>query len=215
MPVLHLIYKDLLLQKRETMVVAILLGIAGASMLKVNPGGTVATMFLIVYLFAVYANAFDFKYNFEATLNSLPVRRSTVVAAKYASVFVMLAVAVVSTFVPVWCLRLAGCLPNVPGLKLVLLALILSTLYYSIYCPLYFELGYMKSRWASFAAMAGVMAAAGVVGGNRSSNSLSDAVRGLSVGEGTPVLLGLAGASMLLLGLSLMVSVRIYRRKEF
>ncbi len=212
----NLVLKDLIVQKRErTIFVLILLGAFSAVGLQSNIGISIGQLIFAVYFFTVYANAFDYKYNAEITINSLPIKRSQVVLAKYLSIFLFFALGVVFTFVPGVLFKYFG-LFNVRrtiDLTIVLIALSGMNIYYSIFFPLYFKLGYMKSRWGNWLITALFMAIGTGVGTIK------------NVGEDVPVslvsgsidihiLLIMLLVSLGLLLISLIISQKIYANKE-
>jgi ABC-type transport system involved in multi-copper enzyme maturation permease subunit len=98
---IHLILKDQQVQKRaKTIFIVLFLRLCIAGILPHNPGLASVQLLLGVYLLIVYANAYDYKYNAEIMINSLPLARRQVVLAKYLSA-VIFALFMLSVSIPV------------------------------------------------------------------------------------------------------------------
>lgn len=214
--IIHLIRRELLLQKRQrSAFIAVLLGAASAVMLPNSPTFAVATVIMAVYFMTVYTNAFDFKYNAELGYRSLPVSRSTFVISRYVTVLVItgavLAVSAAVSFV----FKQTGWLDVSYTWTWPLLCLSIgsSMVYFALFFPLYFQLGYMKSRWANYIAMLTVYGLLGTLQGYLPTAD-KPAVVVMSELLKSPVLIvGLLGG-LVVFGLSISLSVKIYSRKE-
>lgn len=153
----NLIMKDIRIQKKDkTVFMFILLNIVNAFIFQNNCATTILLCFLSIYLLAVYANAYDFKYNSELMINSLPVNRKVVVAAKYLSVFLFLICAILITLIVGSLLHFIA--PNLVSktidINTIFLEFFIVCIYFSIFFPFYYKLGYLKSRWVNFIIMA-------------------------------------------------------------
>lgn len=85
--------------------------------------------------------------------------------------------------------------------------------YFALFFPLYFQLGYMKSRWANYIAMLTVYGLLGTLQGYLPTAD-KPAVVVMSELLKSPVLIvGLLGG-LVVFGLSISLSVKIYSRKE-
>lgn len=145
-----LILKDLLLQKKM-----VYFGLAYSIFLLIvfnnqvfSPAvyiiGSVATAYMIV----LGASAYDDKNKGDTILNSLPIKRQTIVRSKYVSVFVF-AVLCICT------IGLVGAIMKVVGLPMpqrymnitdVIASLVSLSLLATFYFPFYFRFGYISSR---------------------------------------------------------------------
>lgn len=113
------------------------------------------TICIAMYLFLSYTLAYDFKYNGEKLLNSLPIKRSDIVIAKYCFMILMFAGYVILLLI----MRLPFLLLTSHiftasfGMDTIFIAFLLSAVYISIIIPMYFKSGYMNMRWANFGAL--------------------------------------------------------------
>jgi len=221
---LSLIWKDIMVQKHEkTLWVALVIALLNTYVLQTRIAVTLMTLIMTVYLLVVYANAFDYKYNGDILVNSLPVGRSIVVTAKYVSVYLYYAAAVVATLVFGLVFRSLH-LPTIDkviGVNLAVLGLFLLSVYYSVFFPLYFKLGYMKSRWVNYLALLVMFVIAGgiysLVGSEMVEQTPSlDLLIGVLAGNaGLESNLVLVAAAGILIGISYAISQGIYANKEF
>ncbi|MBW9173622.1 ABC-2 transporter permease [Clostridium estertheticum] len=153
----NLIMKDIRIQKKDkTVFMFFLLNMVNTFIFQTNYATTILLCFLSIYLLAVYANAYDFKYNSELMINSLPVNRKVVVAAKYLSVFLFLICAIVITLIVGSLFHFVA--PNLVsktiGINTIFLEFFIVCIYFSIFFPFYYKLGYLRSRWVNFIIMA-------------------------------------------------------------
>jgi len=176
------------------------------------------------YLYIVYANALDYKYNSEKMLTAMPVGRNTIIGAKYLGVLLYLTafLAVISILSILSRLFMADTVQVSPFTwHHIVQFLFIATLYYGIFFPIYFKVGYQKSRWANYLAL---LAAAGL---------FTLATRGVSTITGTEIislqasLTSLTGQgeklwntalpifSAVIISASMYVSARFYHKREF
>ncbi len=219
----NLILKDILIQ-RKTFIYALFYGLFSVVIFPSSMTARGAYMFggmSVAYLLIIYANGYDEKNKSEIILNSLPVKRNSIVAAKYAAVilFFMLGVAITG---------IAGALVTIlniiPSMRFILLSDILGIfisvgLMYSIYYPLYFKFGSLKLKifnillYIVFLFVPNLIAAS--IEGN-TDNTI--AIKLLSILENNPpwvLQTFTAIAIIILLIISMGVSNKIYSNKEF
>ncbi len=207
----NLIIKDIIIQKKDkTIFIFMLLNILNIFIFQKNYGVSIFLCFLSIYLLAVYANAYDFKYNSELMINSMPVNRKIVVAAKYLSVFIFFICAVVITLIAGTLLHFAdpALISKVVSINTIFVELFIVSTYFSIFFPFYYKLGYLKSRWANFIIM-------GIIGGIIS--SVADITGGNMKFGGSGALVQssiLPGISIILIAVSFLISIKIYSNKE-
>ena len=222
---LSLVYKDFLLQRGAKSFVYMLV------MPVISVFASSNDMIYLVlpyiagsYLYIVYANALDDKYGTERTLIAMPVGRDKIVAAKYLSMLIYM-----TAYLAVVCLLsavLKAVLPSygdgpVLSAPVFVQFFTIAGLYYGIFFPLYFRLGYQKSRWVNYISM---IASAGIYTGltkglsavsGRYITSIQEGLEYLSgIGAQTWSILLLLGSCVFLAG-SLRLSVSFYRRREF
>ncbi|WP_066633734.1 ABC-2 transporter permease [Desulfolucanica intricata] len=98
------------------------------------------------------ACAYDDKNKADVLLNSLPVKRSSIVLARYISIFVYIVIGtaaylVTTTFISLIGFPVKNCPVSLEGLAGGLFSISLIT---GIYLPFYYKLGYIKSRSLNF-----------------------------------------------------------------
>lgn len=199
------------------MLIAVILGIAGQFSLRNNLGFTFAALFITVYMFVVYANAFDYKYEGDMVMNSLPVALAQVVAAQYLSVFIFFLFGVAVAALAAFLTRLLGIasLARILEPGFAALQLAFAFVYFSLYFPLYFKLGYMRSRWVNFLLLFAISGSAGAVmgrGGGGARLSAEQLKSALWILKDTAFpWVALLAATLLMLA-SLGISVQVYSR---
>ncbi|MGV8983288.1 ABC-2 transporter permease [Clostridium sp.] len=208
----NLIMKDLRIQRKDkTVFIFLFLNILNIFIFQNNYASTILLCFLSIYLLAVYANAYDFKYNSELMINSLPVNRTIVVAAKYLSVFVFLICAILITLIMGSLLHfIAPTLVNKTiSINTIFIEFFIICTYFSVFFPFYYKLGYLKSRWVNFIIMA-------VMGSLISfSNEIltNNTIFGVDFGSLQRIILTVI--PIIFIVVSFFSSVKIYLNKEF
>lgn len=215
----HLILKDLLIQKKTVAVsfVYILFFIFVFQ----QEGSYVSAIVAFTYMLAMTACAYDDKNNSDIMVNSLPIRRTQVVLAKYLSVYVYMAMGTIAYVLIIALIRNAGIsvttypitLENFVG------ALMAVTLMMGIYFPIFFKLGYIKSKFLPFvlfvAFFAGISALGKLVEESLHQPWAQGVYRFLtSQSDTTAPLMLLAGVLVLTL-ISYSLSLQFYRNREF
>lgn len=222
---LSLIYKDFLLQRGgKSIIYLALMPIVSAFALSTGILNVILPYIAGSYLYIVYANALDDKFKTDKIFVAMPVGRKKIVGSKYASMGLYMAgflliVGILSTLIRLLIPGYADMALLGWGVFVQFLAV--AGLYYGIYFPLYFRVGYQKSRWASYIAMiasgglfAVVLKVVSEISGSQVT-SLQAALEYLSripVGAWN-VLLPLI--SLCLLFISFRLSVDFYERREF
>ncbi len=220
---LNLVLKDILIQKKSFLIALIysvfLFAIFSNEVFReaVYIMGTVA----IAYIMVVTSNAYDDKYKSEIIVNSLPVKRKSVVLSKYlaAAVFVAVGLIVVGTVGAV--IIIAGIPLPVRYINLydTVFALSLVALLASLYYPLYFRFGYALSRMINMVLFLALFFGPSALVGYVRQNADYGTAQQLAVclqdfpswALGTSVL----AAVMLLTVVSALISLKIYETKDF
>ena len=154
---LILVYKDFLLQRGgKSIIYLAVMPIISAFAFSTNILNIILPYIAGSYLYIIYANALDDKYKTEKIFIAMPIGRKKIVGAKYVGMGLymfgfLIIIGILSFFI-----RLM-----IPGFEeMALLSwsifvqfLSVGCLYYSIFFPLYFRVGYQKSRWANYIAM--------------------------------------------------------------
>lgn len=147
----NLVLKDLLIQKKS-FIVCILYAVLFPIVFQHT--NTPSMIFIAVpscisYLLLMYACAYDDKNKSDMLLNSLPINRMDIIIAKYLSVFVFILIGLAASFIFNSILTLLGLihLPRFMNFEDILGCAISIILLSSLYLPLFFKLGYLKSRY--------------------------------------------------------------------
>lgn len=145
-----LLIKDILVQKKQFFLSLFLVVLY--TLLFSNMGGAILSVFALPYLLVITTVAYDDKDKAEVVLNSLPIDRSLIVMERYISVFLFAAIGIIEyTFVEVIAdflkIPIAMDPLTIKSIGGILLGI---TIYYGIYLPLLFKLGYMKTKWINF-----------------------------------------------------------------
>ena len=154
---LALVYKDIILQRdsKTTLVIIGIMCLVASVTLTTNATYGYFAVIMTAYLMVNYVHAYDFKYKTEALFRSLPVSTDMIVGSRYVSSLMYLAAPVIVVIVLRLALCAAGMFPLRSLIRIELLVQIfgIAVLYFSIYLPLYFRLGYMKCRWINMIGM--------------------------------------------------------------
>ncbi|PAC35263.1 ABC-2 transporter permease [Caldifermentibacillus hisashii] len=144
----HLIKKDLLVQKKSVLLSIVFILFFSLFFSKIGAPGLLIGVLGVTYLLALGSSAIDDKNNSDKMLISLPIKRNTIVLAKYLSVIVFAAFAILINlliYLVVDILKLP--LQPIPfSLTGMAGSIIVSVLYCSISFPVIFKYGFLKSR---------------------------------------------------------------------
>lgn len=149
---LNLILKDLLIQKKTIALLALYIIVFSIAFQNIGGGAFTAITIAITYQMVAVASSNEEKANSDIIMNSMPITRRTIVLSKYLSVFVYALLAVIGYMA----LFLISQLINIPlsiapiNLESLGASLLGVMLMNGIYYPVYFKLGYVKARIASF-----------------------------------------------------------------
>lgn len=221
--VINLILKDILIQKKTFLIslfysVFAIVAFTGAMTAR---GAYMFGGVSIAYLLIIYSNGYDEKNKSEIILNSLPVKRDNIVTAKYASIvlFFLFGVAIMG---------IAGAVMTklniIPGIRNIGISDILGVfisvgLMYSVYYPLYFKFGSLKLKIINIALYMIFLFVPNLLvemAGKYPDNNM--VLKILSLIESSPAWMVQAIAALavtLVLIVSMWISIRIYRNKEF
>ena len=223
-----LILKDLFVLKRYILLTAVFIAAMLLIFQNITGEGPLAgtaiftaAMVAVTYMLIGNACAYAEKSKEDIIFNSMPVSRVTIVAARDLSAYVFFVIGMAFYMLITALANLAHLPIKVYPLTLegLIGALFAVTLMHSIYLPALFKWGYVKSRMISF-----VLFFAFFFGGNLLmeyiyQNRNSALIRSLLdlMSSQTETALGIGYLLLLLaiLALSLLISVGIYRKKEF
>ncbi|MBT9173273.1 MAG: hypothetical protein DDT21_01667 [Syntrophomonadaceae bacterium] len=223
-----LILKDMLIQKKTVL----LSGVYIAVMLLIfqNVAGMgpaaglavfAAAMVTVTYMLTGNACAYEDKSKADVVLNSMPVSRAQIVAARYLSVYVFMVIGVVYYVLITGAIRLAHLPVKVypPSGEGLLVGAFAVTLMNSVYLPTYFKWGYIKSRMISlilfFVFFFGGNILAEAVYKNRESVLMKPLLQFAADQPYALLVTGLIFLIMVMLYVSYLISLKIYLRREF
>ena len=220
MIVYHLIKKDLLVQKHSILAAFALIVFFSITLSNLGPVGMTVGIVAITYQFVLGASALEEKVNSDIILISLPIKKNIIVLAKYLSIYVYAACAIVGFLI----IYLLTHLLNVPlempiTLEAIAGSLIAITLFFSISFPLIFKFGYLKSKFANFILFFIVVFGGTMIIGNLAQNEQSNLSQKMLtiLQEGTQVqtlLLLLIPLALIFTG-SYFLSLLFYTNREF
>jgi ABC-2 type transport system permease protein len=218
---LNLIIKDVVLQKRTILIGFIYVAVMALAFSNGGAAMFTASTFAVAYLLIQTPCAHDDKSRAEAMLLSLPIRRNTIVAAKYASVLLWALIAVFEYVVLYYAVLLSGLpfrMPPVSADNALSLAAAI-TVFVSIFYPIFFKFGYMKTRYVNIILFAGLFASGSilvyVLGGEGGWQGGKDFAAAIAGQPGWLVACGLLGVLLGAALVSYLLSLRFYSRREF
>jgi len=227
----NLVWKDLLILKNYLWV-ALLYGFFAIFAFSFMNGGALSAATVgVTYMLMGQAIAQDEKNKSEIMLNSLPLRRRDIVLAKYLSVFLYAALAILSFFLAQGVVTVSGIpiLISQISLEGIFGALVAMVVLVSIYYPIYFKFGYFRSRWVGmilflacifFLPMASALIVRGLGGVSNLAwqtiaASLLRVVDWLKTQADWQIASYLLTIALVLMAASVRLSLRFYTRREF
>ncbi len=217
----QLIVKDMLIQKKTLVFGIFYVAIMIIAMQNSGSATLPAGIMALTYILVLTACALEDKSKADILLNSLPLGRSSIVMARYLSVFVYAALGViyyviVSAIINVFGIPLRTNPITAEGLIGTVFAV---SLIVSVYFPAFFKLGYIRSKFINFILFFGVFLGIGAISMafNDKMNSapisrVKEFLSGLSELQAAA---GLLAISLLLLSASYLLSVKLYKSREF
>lgn len=149
----NLVFKDLIIQKKTLIFSVIYALVFILAFQFYNSPGIVFTMvpLFIAYMLLMGACGYDDKNKCDIMLNSLPINRIDLVISKYLSTLVFMFIGVILTFLISTVLNLFGLshLNRTINIEDILGFSISIIILSSFYFPVYFKLGYQKSRYVN------------------------------------------------------------------
>ena len=168
------------------------------------------------YLINNTSMAFDDKYKADIMINILPVSRKNIVTAKYLNVLIVIFYVsviyylsvLVTAFKPIFGVKIP-----VVDLTTILISLLIICIFNSIEIPLYFILGYQKTRFFGLITFFGFFALSGFLANNIQINEkLNYFINNSSnIIKCALVLL----ITIFISYISYIISINIYRKKDF
>lgn len=218
---LNLILKDLLIQKKTLGFLGLYIIIFSIAFQSVGSGAFTGIVIAVTYQLVVTASSLEEKAGSDIILNSLPISRGKIVAAKYLSVILYGLMAVLGYVIYSSILSLVPISVSVPPITPESLAAAFAGIMVmnSIYYPVYFKTGFIRARIISFilffAFFFGLMTLFEAASG-KSSNAIFQAIAEFfnSVDK-TQFSLMIIGGALLFMLASFGLSVKLYKGREF
>lgn len=212
---LGLMIRDLLVQRKRLWAV-LLYCILGPILFKgMGRAAMVAVMVAVVYMALLTAFAYDDKYKVDGTLISLPIKRETLVVVRYLEVPVLTLAAVLLYMLVTIVIK-----PWVPGMfpqggLLPATGFLVASLMSGLYMPLIYRFGYVKARIFNMLIFLffALIPTFGLMMGNPGGELTAPPwIANASEGVVTAVLFA---AAIVILVASCLLSIRLYRKREF
>jgi len=217
----NLILKDILVQKRTLLFGVIFMLIMILSFQQYESPMFIASVTAFSYIMVQSSCAYDDKNKSDILLNSLPLNRSTIVTAKYISIFIFTAITIVyyillTAIVKILELPLNVYPVSLEGIIGILFALVLIS---GIYFPIFFKVGYIKSKIANFVLFFVVFTGGGILVPELIEDKNQAFIQGilqfLRKQSKLQVIVEIFLVMILLLVISYALSLKFYRKREF
>lgn len=218
---LNLIIKDVAIQRRTLLMGFVYIAIMVLAFGRGGPAVFTAGTFAVSFLLMQTPCAHDEKSRAEAMLNSLPIKRGTIVNAKYLSVLLYVLIAMLEYMVVYAAVLLSGLPLKVVPLTLQNVVGLIATVavFASIFYPIFFRFGYMRTRYINVFLFAGLFGAGSVLslasGGNTGWQAAKGFMDAISSQPSWLVASGVLGIALGIVMVSYLLSLRFYDRREF
>lgn len=213
----NLILKDFLIQKKT-----FLFSVFAILLFTIIDSSILMTYFVtITYIWIMTACAIDDKNKADYMLNSLPIKRETIVLARYLSVFIFSGISFIiyifiNNIVSLFNISLSFRPLTFLDFLLALTAIVFLS---CLYLPFYFKFGYSKSRILNFILFFGFFSLVPIIANAISKNQKTKLTKLISSFLHTGFNLKNATLAISVLVLifitSLIISINLYRKREF
>lgn len=220
---LALVYKDIICQKKRLWLILLYSAFMHLAFFSLpDLGAYVAATIGVVYIFVLGACALEEKNRSDVLTNSLPISRGTIVKARYLTgIFFQLA-GIGASILTGTIIHYFGFSRSLVNLEMLVAMVVAPMLLWSLYYPVYFKFGYVKSRYyhvavfmlAVFGPSLLLEAAAGRIGQDLLPGYLIWFFRIANLHD-LVFLASLLFMGFLLCLISLALSIRFYRGREF
>jgi len=221
MEMLNLILKDLLIQKKTLGFLGLYIIIFSIAFQSVGSGAFTGIVIAVTYQLVVTASSLEEKAGSDIILNSLPISRGKIVAAKYLSVILYGLMAVLGYVIYSSILSLVPISVSVPPITPESLAAAFAGIMVmnSIYYPVYFKTGFIRARIISFilffAFFFGLMTLFEAASGKSSNAIFQPIAEFFNSVDKTQFSLMIIGGALLFMLASFGLSVKLYKGREF
>ncbi len=210
----HLIKKDILIQKKAFLFAFLLTLFFSLSFTGMGSAGLALSVSTVTYALVLGASALEDKSNSDKLLVSLPIPRNKIVLAKYLSVYLFAAFAIllnslINFLADLLRLPLDSFPLTVGG---ILGSIAMVTVLFSVSLPLIFKFGYIKSKIINFVLLFTVMfAGASFIDSILSQNTLESFAKSFPFTMPAVIL----AATFIILLISCLLSLTFYKNREF
>jgi len=212
---LGLMKRDLLVQRKRLWVMAVYCLLGPILFRSMGQAALVVVMVAVAYMMLLTAFAYDDKYKVDGTFASLPIKRESLVVARYLeipvlSVTALLLYMLVTGLISPW---IPGMFPT--EVLLPVAAFLVVSLMSGLYLPIIYRYGYVKARifnMVIFLAFA-LIPTAGLILGN-AGGEITPPSWIANVSEGTAAAV-LFAAAIVILFVSCLISIRMYEKRQF
>jgi len=225
----NLVLKDILMMKKTLLLCLIYPFVFIFAFQDSEVAAISASIIGVTYILVLSACAYDDKYKADVLLNSLPVGRSVIVLSKYLSIYMFFAIGLLFYMAACTLLSVSGIPIKTHSLTIesVVAALGAVTFMNSIYFPVFFKLGYVKSRMVNFILFFSVFLSVNQLAAlirRYIINSMDTAANGniiMSVVKffaslsGIQAALAAAVIMLIIVSISYSISLRFYKNREF
>lgn len=222
---LNLILKDIFVLKKSFLTAVLYAAIMVIAFQSVQGNSAYIIGALgVVFILITGIFAYEEKSKGDILINSLPVSRIEIVIARYLSLLVFSIFAIIAMAVVGLAINSTGLPIKISPLGILDIAsiYIVLTLMYSIYMPIYYKFGYIKSRFVSIILYIALFAVSGLVSGimqivseNRNEQPVKNILLMLNNIPDWAIGPIFIITIILILLLSLAVSIKFYRKREF
>mgnify|MGYP001062724292 CR=1 FL=1 len=216
----YLILKDLFLQKRMLVLAFVYVLLLTFAFQSMGEGQLVAIISAVGYMFVMLGGAWEETNKSDVLWNSMPVSEWQIVGAKYLAiplyvVFVVLVYGVVSSALSLLRIPISAASFNPLGIVLGMIGVFIAA---SLYYPVYFALGYTKSRYWHFILFFGIIVSASMIPAlfpNKPAWLDPLLAQIPELANDVAVFVALGMFVVILVGGSFLASLTLYRRREF
>jgi len=211
---LGLMIRDLLVQRKRLYVAVVYCILGPILFTSMGQAALSLVMAAVVYIVLLTAFAYDDKYKVDGTLVSLPISRSALVVVRYLEV-PTLSVAALLLYMLVTSVlrsRYPGMFPT--GWLFPSAGFFAASLMSGLYMPIIYRFGYVKARIFNLVVFLvfALLPTISMVGNHEGESGLLSWLAAAS--EGAAAALLAAGAAAIL-AVSCLISIQLYRRREF
>jgi len=221
MEMLNLVLKDLLIQKKSVLFAALYIILFVVAFQNMGELMYTTAMIAFTYILVMGGFANDDKNKVDTILNSLPIKRRNIVLCKFLSLFMFLAIGTATYLAVYFIFPVLGIPANVYPITLESFVggLLAVSILNGIYFPLFFKLGYTRARVINlvifFSVFFGVPSLVNFIVRTQDIEMFYRIVDFFERQSDIVIALTLLLLSSVLLLVSYVISVQLYKRREF